>query len=249
MSLQFSDTTNKNGILQECESWIFGSDYGAITDNAERLATFTRNVNIAVDEVIVDIMKQDERWQFDDTNHTDYPIGTTTLVDGQQDYVFDVTHIKITGVDVLDASGVYQPMKPTDIDTIRNFGKGESLTAYESADGMPEYYDVTATSIFLYPAPAAGSVTVASGLKVYFQRAGVAFVTTDTTAIPGFPSLFHQIVPIKASNRFAKQNSMQDKARELDAIEQKLQGDITEWYSNRNITHSPRLSANVEDTR
>jgi len=242
MSLPFSDTTNKSGILQECESWVFGGDYGIITGNTNRLATFTRLCNLAMDEIITKIFQVDERWQFDDTNHTDYPIGTTTLVAGQQDYTIDVTQIKITGVDIKDASGNYQPLKPMDMHDVRKYGKGQSLTEYQETDGMPLKYDVTANGIFLYPAPAAASVTLASGMKVYFQRAGHAFVVGDTTAVPGFPSLFHQLVAIKASNKYAKQNSMTDKARELDVIEAKREAELVEFYSNRHLENDPIIT-------
>ena len=247
--MQFSDTTNKSGILQECESWIFGNDYGAITDNPQVLATFTRNANNAVNEIITEILEVDERWQFDDSNHVDYPIGITDLVDGQQDYVFDVSQIKITAVEVMGVDGKYKPLKPIDITDIEKYGKGTSPKEYKPENGTPLEYDVTATSLFLYPAPATGSVTMTAGLKVYFQRAGVAFVTSDTTAVPGFPSLFHQIVAIKASNRYAKQNSMTGKARELDVIETKLMEGLRSSYSNRHLENASTITPFIESNR
>ena len=247
--MQYSETTNKSGILQECESWVFGGDYGAITGNTNRLATFTRNCNIAMNEIISEIMEVDERWQFDDTNYTDYPIGTTTLIDGQQDYVFDVTQIKITGVDIKGADGKYYPLKAVDIHDIRKYGKGEALTEYKATDGKPLEYDVTATSIFLYPAPATANVTLDSGMKVYFQRAGEDFATTDTTKVPGFPTLFHEYVAIKASNRYSKQNSMTEKAIELDQEELKLKTKLREWYSNRHLENDPIITPFLENNR
>jgi len=247
--MQYNDTTNKTGILQECESWLFGSDYGAITGNTNRLATFTRLANSALDEIITEIQTYDGRWEFDDTNYTDLPIATATLVDGQQDYKLDVSHIRITGVDILGSDGNYYPLKPKDMQDIRKYGKGQALTEYEETDGKPLYYDLLADSIFLYPAPAAASVTLAAGIKVYFQRAGEAFATTDTTKIPGIPSLFHENIVIKACRRFAKQNSMTEKARELDAEDQRLTGKMKEHYSTRHEEKYPRLAANVTDTR
>lgn len=249
MSLPFNDTTNKSGILQECESWLFGGDYGAITGNTNRKLTFTRLANLALDETVTEIQSYDQRWQFDDSNYTDYPIGVTNLVAGQQDYVFSVEHVRVLGVDVLGADGKYYPLKPIDIHDVRKYGKGKSLTEFEPTDGKPEYYDLTADAVKLYPAPAAASVTTASGLKVYYQRAADAFASTDTTKKPGIPSIFHQIIPVKMSRMFAKQNSMTEKARELDEEERRLREKMQQHYSNRHEEKAPRLAANVEATR
>ena len=247
--MQYNETTNKSGILQECERWVFGGDYGAITNSTNRLATFTSHSNLAVSEIITEILKVDERFQFDDGNYTDLPIATRTLSDGQQDYGFDVTQIKITGIDVLGADGVYYPLTAVDIHDIRKYGKGKALTEYKGTDGKPLEYDVSSNSIFLYPAPATGFVTMAKGMKLYYQRDGVAFETTDTSVVPGIPSLFHELVAVKASNRYAKQNSMTEKARELDAIEFKLLENLREWYSNRHTEEEPRLVPMVENNR
>ncbi len=71
----YSDTTNKNGILQKCEFYVFGSNYGAITDNTTRKAEFNGLINDSLDSIVSDILDSDTRWQWDDTNRTDFPIG------------------------------------------------------------------------------------------------------------------------------------------------------------------------------
>ena len=45
-------------------------------------------------------MGADDRWQFDDTNHTDYPIATTNLVANQRTHVLSVSHLRITRVEI-----------------------------------------------------------------------------------------------------------------------------------------------------
>ena len=42
MSIPYNDTTNKTGSIQECESILFGDDYGVISGNAKKLAELTR---------------------------------------------------------------------------------------------------------------------------------------------------------------------------------------------------------------
>lgn len=247
--MQYNDTTNKTGILQECESWLFDNNYGAITGNTNLLATFTRYANIAMDETLVYAMQYDRKWQFDDSNQTDYPIATTDLVVGQQDYTLDVTHIKITGVEILGADGKYYPLKQKDIRDINDYGDGVALSQFEPTNGKPIYYDPTSTGLFLYPAPASGSVTTTAGLKIYYQRPPTTFSTNDTTKVPGIPSVFHTMIPIKMSLRYAKTKSMSDKARELEVEEAKLMASWAKHLSSRNDGIRPRLTTKIESTR
>ena len=45
-----------------------------------------RNINARLDDVVSLILQSDGRWEWDDSNNTTLPIGTTTLVNNQQDY-------------------------------------------------------------------------------------------------------------------------------------------------------------------
>ena len=45
MATAFNDITDKLGLIQECETKVFGSDYGAISGNTKKLKTFTRYLN------------------------------------------------------------------------------------------------------------------------------------------------------------------------------------------------------------
>ena len=69
-------------------------------------------------------------------------------------------------------------------------------------DGLPMYYDKQGSSLLLYPAPAAGNVTLTAGLKVFFKRTAdnftLAQVTTGTKE-PGFVSTCHMILAYKAA--------------------------------------------------
>jgi len=149
--MQFSDTSTKNGLIQECETWLFGNDYGAISGNTNLLATFTRLLNTGLDEVTASIMEVDGRWQYDDTNYTDFPIATTNLVVGQQDYQLSVSHIKILGVEIKDNNGDWYAVAPLDQQDIRR--SGHALTEFLEENGRPQYYDITGGSVFLYPPP------------------------------------------------------------------------------------------------
>ncbi len=205
MSIQFNDTSSaKNGLIQVCEFEIFGEqDYGKISDNANLLATFTRGINDGLNRVASIILQSDNRWQWDDTNSTDYPIATADLVttagSEQQDYTLAVSHLKILRVEVKDAVDNWKLLTPIDQADITD----QALTEFLKTPGMPQYYDKTANSVFLYPKPSAQAVTATAGLKVYCQRPPSYFVTTDTTKTPGFNQLYHKLPALIACRDYA----------------------------------------------
>lgn len=240
--MQFSDTTTaKNGMLQECESWLFGNEYGTITDNTELLSTFTRYINYGLDESTVDILEVDGRWQYGDTNYTTHPIGTTNLVDGQQDYQLSVSHLKILAVEILDDGGNWHTVTPIDMQDLRR--KGFAQVEFMEESGFPQYYDLLGDSIFLYPKPETSYVTLTGGLKVYFQREPSYFTTDDDTKEPGIPRTFHDLPILYACAKYAKANQMTEKARELDAEIEKRKTKMQWFVSKRNVDSKPRLQA------
>lgn len=250
MSLVFSDTSSsKAGLIQECESQVFGDNsYGRISGDANLLATFTRYINEALNRVANLIMTSDGRWQFDDTNNTDFPIATTTLVttagSEQQDYTFDVTMLRILRAEVLDSTGAWRKLTPIDQSDIYD----QSLTDFLKTAGLPIYYDKQGASIFLYPKPLAASVTAASGLKIWFQRPPSYFVTSDTTKVPGFNSMYHRLVALIASRDYAvfKQLSV---AKGLSDLVLLGEDSLVENYTLRNKDEHIKLSVKRHDFR
>lgn len=148
------------------------------------------SVNNYLDTVAGWMIGHDKRFQWDDTNHTKLPIGTTNLVANQSDYSFltDEQNNKIltlTRIDLLDSTGFYNELNLIDQSQI-----DEALDEYQSVAGTPMEYDKIADNIVrLYPKP---SANVTAGLKFYFQRTPSYFVATDTTKEPGVPALLHR---------------------------------------------------------
>ncbi len=236
----FNDTTDKNGLIQECETWLFGSDYGAISSNTKLLATFTRLLNYGLDEVTAIIFQTDGKWQFDDSNYTDYPIAFTNLLSGQQDYTLDVSHLKITAVEVKDSAGNFRPLKQIDLRDINNSGIAQD--EFLESDAMPQYYDLIDSAIFLYPAPATGYVTTTNGLKLFMQRQPSYFVSSDTTKKPGIPAIFHDIVALFACQKYAKSNSMFDKSTVIDNELTKRIKALKDFFNTRNVDMKKRIT-------
>lgn len=220
MSLAFSNTTSKNGILQRIERTC-GFQDGDITGNTTRLAQFTGDVNVALDRVLSLIFSVGGTWQFDDSNHTDYPIITTNLVSGQRDYTFTADEsgnliLEIYKVLVADDSGDYREILPVDqqSDAPVNYTDGNNTT------GLPITYDKTGNGIFLDPIP---NYNETNGLKIYINREASYFTTSDTTKKPGFAGLFHEYLVLHPSfyyclrNGIAIRNSIKEELMEMEA--------------------------------
>ena len=249
MSLYFNDPMGKMGLIQEAESQVFGDGgYGRISGDTNLLATFTRYINEAVNRVCNLILTADGRWQFDDINNTDLPIGTTSLIttpgSEQQDYTFEVDFLRITRVEVKDSTGAWKLLTPMDQVDIYD----QSLTDFLKTPGLPIYYDKIANSIFLYPKPLDSSVTALNGLKVWFQRPPSYFTVSDTTKVPGFNSTYHRLVATIASRDYAifKQLSI---ASSLSQLVQQQEDSLVENYALRNKDEHVKLGAKRHDWR
>lgn len=224
--MTFNNTTTKDGIIQDCEFWLFASNYGAISGNASNLATFTSLSNRALDSVVTSIFESDDRWEFDDTTYTDYPIATTDLNNGQRDYVLSVSHLKVTRVEAKDEQGEWYKLKPIDLVDIN-----QARDEFMKEDGQPMYYDKLANSVFLYPAPNYDS---AGGLRVYYQREPNYFLSSDTDKEAGFATVLHRLISLKASYDYAVANNLTDKITVLGAEIEKKNLELRKFYGRRN---------------
>ena len=78
------------------------------------IAAVTRRINIGYETLIGKILEADGDWQWDDTNYTNLPRGTGTLVEGQESYSFSSEYLNIQMVEVLDNASParYIKLKP-----------------------------------------------------------------------------------------------------------------------------------------
>ena len=224
--MTFNNTTTKDGIIQDCEFWLFASNYGQITSNTNLLNTFTSLTNRALDSVTTAILEADDRWEFDDTTYTDYPIATTDIVSGQTDYVLAVSHLKVLRVEWLGPDGVWVLGAPIDLEDMT-----VARDEFMATPSTPIYYDKLATSIFLYPTP---NYNATGGLRVYYQREPNYFQSTDTTKKPGFATICHRLVPLKACYDFAIANNLSDKITVLRDEIAKRELELRNFYGRRN---------------
>ena len=196
----FSDTTTKLGAIQYCEFYCNLGDAG-ISGSSLLLKQFTGLINRACSEVWHLIFALNNGWKYDDSNQTDLPQATQTLVASISKYALPPTALAIDRIEIMDSSGAYQKIQPLRLEQI-----SIGIDEFYKTDGMPQYYRLLGSTIELFPAPAAANVTLAAGLKVYFDRASVSFASTDTSASFGFASEYHDIPPRKASIEWLKVN-------------------------------------------
>ena len=180
----FSDSVNNTGIVEQTRAML--------RVDATQYPTYkiVNSANNYLDTITGYAVGADRNFQWDDTNHTKLPIGTTDLTATQSDYSFLTDEqgnsiLNLTRIDILDPDGSYRELELIDQKNIKG-----ALDAYKSVNGLPTQYDKIADNIVrLYSTPA---TTVADGLKFYFQRSASYFAATDTTKEPGVSPLLHR---------------------------------------------------------
>jgi hypothetical protein len=210
--MTYTDIKNKVYFLSKTDSTNFP------------IADLTLLANNALDRVTSLILQSDGRWQFDDSNYTDLPIGTTALVSGQKDYSIATSQIEVQRVEVKDENGDWRLLTPIDKSEI-NIAMDEWMLE----NGQPMFYDKVGQSILLYPTP---SYSQSASLKVYFSRIPSYFATNDTTKTPGFNPLFHDLIPLWVSYEYGLANGRANTDRILLEI-QKKESELMDSYLKR----------------
>jgi hypothetical protein len=222
--LVFSDTTTNLGGLQQTRQFMRVDEVQWPTSRV--VASF----NNYHDTVTGYAIGADRRFQWDDTNHTKLPIGTTNLVANQSDYSFLTDEqgnriLTLTRIDIQDSTGYWRKLKTIDQSQI-----GVALDEFSNTTGDPVFYDKMSDNVIrLYPTP---STSVTSGIKFYFQRAGSYFAATDTTKEPGVAPMLHRGYVINAAYDGAIALGLQN-IQLLAAERQYEEQKMIEYFTNR----------------
>lgn len=247
MSIQFNQTASPyKGLVQFFEDEI-GANRGDVSGNAEKLAKFTSNCNLALDDFWAIAIPASGKWQLDDSNQTDYPVISTNIVSGQRDYSFTTDEssniiLDIYRVMVADSSGVFK-----EVISVDQQGDQDVSTFYDgqNSTGTPSRYDVTANGIFLDPIPNYNST---GGLKIFINREASYFTTSDTTKKPGVAGIFHSYFYLKPALNYARRNTLTSYNKLLDAVT-RLEADIKYHYAGRQRGVRRGMRPLIESTR
>jgi len=182
----FSDTAGNTGILQRVRIMA------RVDENQWPTVRVVNSANDWHDKVVGYLIGADKRFQWDDTNHTKLPEGTTNLVSGQSDYSFLTDEqgnkiLTLLGISALPSSTAtyYEQLKEVD-----RQASDYNIETFGMVSGKPTGYDKIADNIIRLDHKPSESIT--SGLKFSFQRAGSYFAVSDTTKEPGVSPLLHR---------------------------------------------------------
>lgn len=196
----FSDTTNKNGLIQTVEFWARLPD-GEITGTL--LKQITARINSAFEKIMPDLLAFNDQVRWDDLNHTDAPIGYVNIVSGQADY-------KITAddnsLDILNINRIRVLHTATDTEyqelermTSDSPDALDAMSPNPSVSGAPSHFLELGNRLFLYPEP---NFAATNGIELFFGREQSYFVDTDTTKEPGIPKPFHELLALYAAQDY-----------------------------------------------
>lgn len=191
-------------------------------------ANKTASINRHYWKAVTDIFKTGHRWSWDDSNLASVPTVTTTMTAATHEVVLPAL-VGINAIEVKDAAGNWTRLTETTIDDFR-----ASITDADDTPGVPTKYALAGAYIYLYPAPSASQMTLASGLKFWVKRKFDVFTTSDTTQEPGFVEPFHRILSFGATHDWQLINDSQQKAdRTLQQYEQ-LRAELRDYYADQN---------------
>ncbi len=235
--MQYNSESNEQDLISEVTE-ICDADLNAYT-----LKSRTRRINIALEEVEAKlIVASAHGWEFGDSNQTSLPTGLKTLVNSQEAYQLagdqsttgiDTTNplLTVRGVSVKNKDGIWVPLKPIHLWEL--FAQRIDPAEYFKTDGLPAYYEKREDFLILYPAPDNGiSVTLASGLKVFYDRRASKFTTSDTTKEPGFASPYHVLLAYKASLPYCS-SYKKDRVPMILGEIARLEKGLLSFYGNR----------------
>lgn len=235
----FSDVSGNMGICQQVRT-LTRTDSDQWSN-----VKIANSCNNYLDTVAGYAIATDKRFQWDDSNHTKLPIGTTNLIANQSDYSFLTDEqnnriLTLTRIDLKDSNGDWTKLEELD-ETEEKRALDEVVVA-----GTPTgYFKIADNIIRLNRLP---ETSVTSGLKFYFQRTPSYFVATDTTKEPGVANLLHRGFVIASAYDCAIAlglPNVQILAVEMQRENQKM----VEYFSGRNNDVPGRMRPLIESTR
>jgi hypothetical protein len=245
--MTFSNTTDKNGLIQECEMALELGD-AAISGNTTLLKQFTNLINQSRRSRELDIIRVQGNYSWDDFNYADasgFAKGTGNLSLTNRDYKLPAadgsgtlsSFLRLHKISVLDSSGIERELEPT-LQT-----EAELNQLYPTA-GLPRVYKRIGMQVKVWPLPSATHVTESSGWIVYYQRIGKDFTSSDTTAEPGFAAPFHRLLALDACLDYAgPRKGMEHKLPWLTAKIKELSDKMLDFYSKQDDTKTGLMGA------
>jgi hypothetical protein len=213
--MQFSNTTDKNGLIQHAEQTLWGDNpFGTITNDPEKFAIFRNLMDRAMDDYTNLALLNDFRWTYDDYNHTDYPVGEGRLVANQQDYPIPLEYMFIEQVELKTQENVWIRLVPFDLSETRNNSRGISEgLPWGNEVGIPRFYRKLGQSLLLYPTPnwsdSGDNETGPRSLRVHYKRPSTYFDIDTPEKEVGIPAVHAPYIYLSACATYAEDKTME----------------------------------------
>jgi hypothetical protein len=199
---------------------------------------FIQSANVWYRDINEWIWKNQNTWQFDDSNYDKLPIGKADIVDDKQEYTLPTSVFDIKGVEILDKNGDKVLLHPVD--------KLDSQMDIHGEKGLPQYYSLVSNVLRLYPKPDASEVTLDDGLLIYAQRDIDQFEVTDSTKEPGIPAQFHDIIAMGVARDKSISFGMPDLFTKLSQILNEKKADLEKHFNRRHRNVRRRITPSAQ---
>ncbi len=231
----FNDTVNNLGICQQVRSFM------RVDETQWPTYKIVNSVNNYHDTVTGYAIGNDRRFQWDDSNHTKLPIGTTNLVAAQADYSFLTDEqnnriLNLLGVSLIEIA----TNKETRLTPIDRADSDYNEVSFGIETGTPTQYDKIADNIIRTNTACTADDVAKYKLKFYFQRAGSYFTASDTTKEPGVSPLLHRGYVIAAAYDGAMTLGL-DNLQALSIELQKEEEKMKQYFAIRNTDEVKQL--------
>lgn len=188
--MQFSDPTNKNGLIQLIEKTFHFGD-AKISGNAAELSYWTTLINNWLSIVNIWIHKVDNEWTYDDFNNGDFPVEVFDFTDNAQNHGIatngekdGLAIIKVEAYDVASAAWY-------DLDLMLQKDMGDNFWGAAADADKPTKYMLSGGSLITdVPVDTAKSTQY----RLTYDQQASLFATDATTKEPGFSKDFHMIL-------------------------------------------------------
>lgn len=210
--MQFNDTTNKNGIIQDCEFWTNFGDAG-ISGNTTLLKVFTSRINQSYDRLMPYLLSYLHTLGYDDSNNTGIPSRTTNLTSGTSVYAIP-TDANSLAILVLANVAILPTSSATDYTMLEQITADDATAPFyispnPSMTGVPTKILIQGNTVYFDRIP---NYSATSGIKSFYTREQYRFASTDTTKVPGIPVPFQGLLPMYASHDWLLVNKPDNQA-------------------------------------
>ena len=229
--MQYSDTTNKNGIIQRIERHTELGD-GVISGDETTRKQVTADVNETIYELTTDLMLLQDSFDWDDPNKADYPIATTPLVADQRDYQFDsISFLKLKRVDVTYDGETWYRAEAFDSASLADSLGNDTEVDSRFTASAPKY-DPKGFGFWLYPRATAAQVAAGAKARIEFSRGHTEFDESDTIEEPPIDRPFHDLIAIGAALRWPSLSTSQYNKLSVKYVEGREK--MVQHYAQRN---------------